>query len=427
LIVLNQTGEVLYAWQHFDDDEASEVDIQANFAAIDDVRLALDGVQDEWGDKRAILMETPAGYLLYAVGPVYLNDEAVGAALVGTDVNKMVAGLSENAIARVTLYDNGGNVLATTLGSAQDESADVLATLQESPKQVQNVLDLVDEKVHLRPIQLLGQEYQLAFGEWRLRNKTLGLFSVALPSNFIVNTAVTSRNLLSTIFALATMLMFLLGFWIARRIIQPLNRLVQISMAVSRGDLEQQTGIRSLDEIGQLAEAFDAMTRSLAERNNQLVEQASKLETVLHSITDGVIMVDADNNIVTANPSARTLLRLDEREQSNGSLMETADILPIEELLLIEPEQGNQRYEIGSRVFSAESASALSPTGDHLGAVIVLRDITREAEAEHLRDGFITSVSHELRTPLTSIKGYIDLLLLTANGSLQNSHKQLLQ
>jgi signal transduction histidine kinase len=151
------------------------------------------------------------------------------------------------------------------------------------------------------------------------------------------------------------------------------------------------------------------------------------LETVLHSITDGVIMVDADNNIVTANPSARTLLRLDEREQSNGSLMETADILPIEELLLIEPEQGNQRYEIGSRVFSAESASALSPTGDHLGAVIVLRDITREAEAEHLRDGFITSVSHELRTPLTSIKGYIDLLLLTANGSLQNSHKQLLQ
>jgi signal transduction histidine kinase len=50
------------------------------------------------------------------------------------------------------------------------------------------------------------------------------------------------------------------------------------------------------------------------------------------------------------------------------------------------------------------------------GNVVVLRDITREIEADRAKRSFISSVSHELRTPLTSIKGYVDLLLLGAAG-----------
>jgi signal transduction histidine kinase len=69
-------------------------------------------------------------------------------------------------------------------------------------------------------------------------------------------------------------------------------------------------------------------------------------------------------------------------------------------------------------VISAHSAAVRTDKGEHLGIVIVLRDVTAEAEAERLKDAFITHVSHELRTPLTAIQGYSELLLVTASGSL---------
>jgi signal transduction histidine kinase len=61
-------------------------------------------------------------------------------------------------------------------------------------------------------------------------------------------------------------------------------------------------------------------------------------------------------------------------------------------------------------------AAVVRPDGVRYGSVAVLRDVTREIEADRAKRDFISSVSHELRTPLTSIKGYVDLLLLGAAG-----------
>jgi len=77
-----------------------------------------------------------------------------------------------------------------------------------------------------------------------------------------------------------------------------------------------------------------------------------------------------------------------------------------------------RRFQVGRKVISAHSAAVRTDDGEHLGTVIVLRDVTAEAEAERLKDAFITHVSHELRTPLTAIKGYSELLLVTAGGAL---------
>ena len=71
-------------------------------------------------------------------------------------------------------------------------------------------------------------------------------------------------------------------------------------------------------------------------------------------------------------------------------------------------------------------ASVVRPDGIRYGSVAVLRDVTREIEADRAKRDFISSVSHELRTPLTSIKGYVDLLLLGAAGPLGEGQQSFL-
>jgi PAS domain S-box-containing protein len=441
--LLDARGVQVYGWQRPPNQDGAEGVAQfgADFSELEDVQLVLDGFEDEFGEKRAVLGQTPYGDMIFSVGPVFHQEELVGAVMVGTYVREMVVELSESAVARVTLYDRSGAVVDTTLGGGQAGVAETLAEseeqyekvvelLQESPDRYSVVVADADEQVPLRQVDVLGQQYVVAFGVWRLRGQSFGLFSVALPTNFIVSAAVTSRNVLSLVFSIATVAVITVGFAVAQRIIRPLNRLVETSMAVAGGDLGQRTGIRSKDEIGSLASSFDVMTERLSERNRQLIEQASKLEAILNSIADGVIVLDVEGQIITSNPAAQQVLADMSSDFPSAPLRELPsplytdmDEMPeMDQLPAPTVIQQPQRYRVGGRVLSALAAPVRTPDGEELGTVIVLRDVTREVESDRLKDEFITNISHELRTPLTAIKGYGDLLMMS-RGSLLDERR----
>ena len=120
----------------------------------------------------------------------------------------------------------------------------------------------------------------------------LGTLGVVLPSNFLVTTESTSRTVFSGVFALGTAAMMLLGFWLAQSIARPILRLRTMAQAVAAGDLDQASGLERLDEIGDLARAFDTMTERLQartaeaerlyaeaiERNRELAEMYERLQ-----------------------------------------------------------------------------------------------------------------------------------------------------
>lgn len=448
IALLNRDGIELFGAQRIPGTTEFFYSSDADYSAFEDVQLVLDGTVDEFGDKRAFLAETTANkvIVLITVGPIYNDGDLVGAILVGSNVNLLVRDLTEDAVARITLYNRSGNVIATTLGIGSQ----TIGALQESPERYEEIINGIRQapedvnilvsnaqtQVPLREVEVLEQTYQVAFGEWRVRGAPFGLFSVALPKNFISTATLTSRNLLISIFVLGGVGVLVIGLYLASMIITPIRRLVRVSRAVAGGDLDQRTQIERLDEIGELSRSFDKMTDHLVKRNREFAEQASNLEAILQSIADGVLVFDTYNRIILSNAAAEKVLGYIRQQQEvaviptrNGKVtvgFEEQEIIELPEVLTSEENVTPQRFEISGQVYSALSATVYDPDNEKIGRVVVLRDITRETEAERVKDNFIKNISHELRTPLTSIKGYINLMLMKEPDKLTAQHRQLL-
>jgi PAS domain S-box-containing protein len=157
---------------------------------------------------------------------------------------------------------------------------------------------------------------------------------------------------------------------------------------------------------------------------------------VLASIADGVVVNDVAGNVILINQAACRLLRVDpaaviERPVRDlfASFSARARLALIDALERLDhdpysygPGEGITEtvIELGALVIQAHLSPVLTEIGEFSGIVTILRDITREVEAEHAKSDFVSNVSHELRTPLTSIVGYTNLLLGHAVGPISD-------
>jgi putative nucleotidyltransferase with HDIG domain len=221
------------------------------------VRSVLEGEEDPLGDKFAQIVETSEGFALYTAGPIFNGDELVGVALVGSRLETFLPIVKTESLAEVTVYDFDGVPLASTFAEpSSDDEADL--TPDASVVEGFGTPGAVRENKSL-----FGRDFDLLYGELAVRDQTVGIYSVALPSSFILNAGGTTRWQMGGLFAGATFAVLLTGFLLARSLTQPLLRLVGAARAVSAGDLTARSGVRTADEVGVLATSFDQMTERL--------------------------------------------------------------------------------------------------------------------------------------------------------------------
>jgi signal transduction histidine kinase/HAMP domain-containing protein len=374
------------------------------------VQRSLSGAADEVGDLYAGLIEIDDTLYLAIGGPFRWSSNteeeggtSVGTVIVAEPLHNLLDRIKETAVVRrVTVFGPDGQVVATTLGEGVPQS-DELAI---SPATFQVVIS-EPSRTFQEEREVLGRRVRFAYFPFLIRREVLGSLSVGIESGFVPETGAWGRLQLTAVFSLAMLAVIGLGLLISRRIIVPIMQLVRTSRAVAQGDLTQRTGIHSDDEIGALAETFDDMTETLGRRTAELErllqdqrEESSRVQAILSSIAEGVLLEDQNSQITVMNPAAQELLEV-LSEQFTA-------MQPVRE---IDSASTVRRFEIGDRVISVETSPVGMPDGRQLGKVLVLRDITAETEVDRLKDDFIAQISHELRTPLTSIKGYSDLLL----------------
>lgn len=167
---------------------------------------------------------------------------------------------------------------------------------------------------------------------------------------------------------------------------------------------------------------------------------SSQSQAILQSITDGVVVCDCDGQVILANPMSARILEQPLEElwmQNVHDVLRTLKVTgseraPLRELLDVpldeqgQPRQFRTMFRIGPRSVDMALGPVLTESGELLGGVAILRDITREIESDRLKTEFIGTVSHELRTPMTVIKGYVQLLGMGSMGELTPMQRQLL-
>jgi two-component system phosphate regulon sensor histidine kinase PhoR len=145
---------------------------------------------------------------------------------------------------------------------------------------------------------------------------------------------------------------------------------------------------------------------------------AASAEDVVHALPDPALLVDRQGRVRHANALAREVLETDPEGLHLSASIRNPAVLEAVAAATAGEEPMNVEYEL--RVPMPRSFLAhVSPLGKDQGALLVLRDLTREQQIERMRADFVANASHELRTPLTALTGFLETIL----GAARNDEK----
>jgi len=212
------------------------------------------------------------------------------------------------------------------------------------------------------------------------------------------------------------------------------------SLRLANEDLEHRVAerTRELSDInqqltGQIAERNEAQT-ALREALDEIRADREKLEGILGSVPDGVLVTDGELKVMHMNAAAETILDTSLTKmlgRSIGHLSRVVDFRnKVAECLYLKQGSGSFDFEIPARdprlsrtyqvrISRLDSAVSASP-----GVILLISDVSKEREIERMKNAFLGMAAHELNTPLTTIIGFSELLTAKETAGKFNSEQQ---
>jgi two-component system, NtrC family, sensor histidine kinase KinB len=243
-------------------------------------------------------------------------------------------------------------------------------------------------------------------------------------------------------------------------IANPLRELTRGIKQVASRNFEERLHVRSSDEFGELARSFNSMAQKLDEYEHsnlaRVLFEKKRIETLIQSMSEGIVGLDEQNRILFANATACRLLGTNEANllgryapdvAAHNDLLRTLiqDVMPqtparpnvpngtASDLLKIyDPlpanvpgEGGGKESYFRKRTHRVEVIRTGEEQAQGAGYVIVLENVTTFKELDLAKTNFIATVSHELKTPLASIKMGLKLLEDNRVGTLNTEQTEL--
>lgn len=316
---------------------------------------------------------------------------------------------AEQCQAQVTIISAEGKVLA-------DSEAD--------PAEMDNHADWPEfhealagrEGTSIRQSQTIGERMVYAAVPVKFRGQTVGAVRVGSSVRGIDEALRAVRNRIITGGVGMVVVAAAAAYLATRRAVRPWLQVQQAAERFSAGDLEYRLPAYDLDEARPLAEALNRMAAQLADRLQVLTQQRNQHEALLGSMVEGVLAVDAEEQVIVINRAAAELFGVDPiqaRGQLLGAVIRNVSVqrFVAEVLSKGEPQEDEIVVNGSQERFLRVHGTALRDSqGRRIGALVVFGDVTRLRRLEVLRRDFVANASHELRTPITSIKGFVETL-----------------
>ena len=269
-------------------------------------------------------------------------------------------------------------------------------------------------------------------------DRYLGVVALGINPNetLLVSSALT-REVTVAVFVSIWVLVILGSVINALTIIRPVKELLRGVRSIAGGNFETRIALPVGGELGELLQGFNTMASQLevykAANIEELRAEQVKQQSLIATMADGAVLLDAEGRIVLVNPTARRLFRWEARNLvGNEVIGELPDRLAMElagalqNLISSERESTDVRCSFGEppRTLRIVLQSVRDASGEVLkGIAMTIQDLTREVELNAAQSRFISNVSHELRTPLFNIKSYVETLH-DYNDQLSDEQKQ---
>lgn len=248
-----------------------------------------------------------------------------------------------------------------------------------------------------------------------VKNSNDVIGNIYIESN--INDVYNQLNNINQIFIIGTAISLfitvILGFFIARTITRPITDMRNQTVEMSKGNYTQRVKIYGNDEIGELALAFNNLSKRVQEAQANTESEKRRLDSVITHMSDGIIATDRRGRIRIVNDMAIKMLGM-AKEDLIGYYM--LNVLKIEgDFSLEEIQENNDSILIDMNeeegiIARVNFRTIVQDTGFVNGYIAVLHDVTEQQQVERERREFVANVSHELRTPLTSMNSYIEAL-----------------
>ncbi|EKA3548607.1 cell wall metabolism sensor histidine kinase WalK [Listeria monocytogenes] len=221
-------------------------------------------------------------------------------------------------------------------------------------------------------------------------------------------------NIFITGTLIAMIITAVLGILLSRTITKPIIEMKRQAYAMARGNYSRKVKVYGVDEIGELADSFNTLTKRVQEAQAMTEGERRKLSSVLAYMTDGVIATDRRGKVILINTPAEKMLRV-KHESANGrsiiDVLDIGDTYQFEDLMEVDGSLTMDRSTLDKPyVLRANFSVIQRETGFNNGVIAVLHDITDQEKVDQERRDFVSNVSHELRTPLTSMHSYLEAL-----------------
>jgi two-component system phosphate regulon sensor histidine kinase PhoR len=334
----------------------------------------------------------------YRVPPSYEID---------TLVKNMGKGLNE----RITFIDRQG----TVLGDTEIAPAD-LQNIEDHSRRPEYIQAFkTSYGMAMRYSTTLKMEMMYVAMKVAPQGEFLGVVRVAVPLTEVKSLIRKTEYSLATAFVLCAILILILNIFVSRRLSQPVEEITRAAEEISKGNFDVKARPGATGELGALGDSINLIASEIKKRVGEITQEKETLKTILRGMSDGVLVVDAQGQIILINNVLEDLL-----QRTYNVIGKT----PVEVIRNAELQEGFAQVLAKGETFSMELSIATQEADKILdvtiarlmlqdkagGAVAVFHDITDLKRAEQMRKDLVANVSHELRTPLTSIKGYAETL-----------------